>query len=82
MGKLSGGTSAENESETKCPICKKDFQCPSKLNQHLPVHTGEKRFECSYCGNRFTQSSNLNRHVRTHHAQEYLDIHDHAKEMS
>jgi len=69
MGILSVNTN-ENESETICPICKKDFHCPSKLNQHLPVHTGEKRYECSYCRKRFTQSSNLNRHVRTHHTKE------------
>ena len=52
-----------------CLICKKVFNNPSRLRQHLPVHTKEKKYECHMCGNRFTQSSNLYRHVKSQTCQ-------------
>jgi len=47
-----------------CSYCGKEFTRISLLNQHMPVHTGEKRYECENCGRRFTQSSSLYKHVK------------------
>ena len=52
-------------SDNVCVYCKKQFQCPARLKQHLPVHTKEKNYECHMCGKGFTQSSNLYRHVKS-----------------
>lgn len=55
---------AHQNSSTVCPFCHKDFQHLSTLKQHLPVHTGEKKYECDSCNKRFTQSSSLYKHIK------------------
>jgi len=47
-----------------CNYCGKEYRHMSALKTHLPVHTGEKRFECKGCGRRFTQISSLNKHMK------------------
>ncbi|XP_023332184.1 zinc finger and BTB domain-containing protein 45 isoform X14 [Eurytemora carolleeae] len=47
-----------------CPYCSHRFCNRSSLNQHLPVHTGEKKFQCTNCERRFTQSSSLYKHMK------------------
>ena len=59
------------ESETKgpvneCPECKAVFKRPSKLAQHMLVHSGLKPFQCDECEKTFARKTNLQLHKRTH----------------
>jgi hypothetical protein len=59
-----------------CHICKKRFDCQSKLLRHLPIHTkvrppskrkpSPKRHECQKCGKKFETPSKLLRHQVVH----------------
>jgi hypothetical protein len=59
-----------------CHICKKKFDCQSKLLRHLPTHTkirppskrkpSPKRHECQKCGKKFETPSKLLRHQVVH----------------
>ena len=47
-----------------CSYCGKEYPSISTLRRHMPVHTGEKKFECENCTQRFTQSSSLYKHLK------------------
>ena len=47
-----------------CSFCGKEYPHISALRQHMPVHTGEKKFKCTGCDRRFTQSSSLYKHMK------------------
>uniref|UniRef100_F1KSG1 Zinc finger and BTB domain-containing protein 49 n=1 Tax=Ascaris suum TaxID=6253 RepID=F1KSG1_ASCSU len=49
-----------------CTECGKTFKHPSKIAEHMRVHTGEKPYRCDICGTRFTQGGPLKVHLRTH----------------
>uniref|UniRef100_A0A915CA52 C2H2-type domain-containing protein n=1 Tax=Parascaris univalens TaxID=6257 RepID=A0A915CA52_PARUN len=49
-----------------CTQCGKTFKHPSKIAEHMRVHTGEKPYRCDICGTRFTQGGPLKVHLRTH----------------
>jgi len=53
-------------SDILCSYCHKDFLNMSALRQHMPVHTGEKKYQCGQCDRKFTQSSSLYKHMRKH----------------
>ncbi|XP_030002502.1 zinc finger protein Xfin-like [Sphaeramia orbicularis] len=49
-----------------CSECGKTFNCRSRLNLHLKIHTGEKPHGCSVCQKRFSDKSTLRKHMVTH----------------
>jgi len=52
-----------------CHFCGKEFLHMSALNHHMPVHTGEEKYECKTCDKRFVQKSSLNRHIKITNCQ-------------
>ncbi|MCL4156532.1 UNVERIFIED_CONTAM: hypothetical protein GTU68_011784, partial [Idotea baltica] len=50
-----------------CYFCGKIIHRPSKLVEHLRIHTGERPFPCPHCPYRATVKANLMRHVVTRH---------------
>ena len=58
---------AKRKRAYECDVCEKAFRYPSKLAEHMRIHTNEKPYECDVCEKRFRISSNLRRHVRTQH---------------
>eukprot|EP00090_Calanus_glacialis_P028985 TRINITY_DN46478_c0_g1_i1.p1 TRINITY_DN46478_c0_g1~~TRINITY_DN46478_c0_g1_i1.p1 ORF type:complete len:728 (-),score=118.92 TRINITY_DN46478_c0_g1_i1:190-2373(-) len=50
----------------ECMECKAVFKKPSKLKQHMRVHSGIKPFECDQCDKSFARKTNLQLHKRTH----------------
>ncbi|XP_072306296.1 uncharacterized protein [Eucyclogobius newberryi] len=50
----------------ECSFCNKIFNCKSKLQSHIRMHTGEKPYRCQTCAKTFTSKSNLANHIRIH----------------
>lgn len=50
----------------QCDSCKKKFRYFSKLQEHLQIHAGDRRFKCTVCGKKFIQQGHLTTHGRTH----------------
>ena len=49
-----------------CRICDKVFHCKLHLEEHLSVHTKEKRYKCLVCGNLFCTRRGVRSHVKRH----------------
>ena len=47
----------------KCQLCNKGFKNQWNLDQHKPVHTGEKKHVCK-CGKKFAQKAGLYKHTK------------------
>jgi len=52
--------------QNRCVFCKVDYKSPSKLKEHIRVHTGENPFCCRICNRFFSQKSTLTRHMANH----------------
>ena len=55
-----------------CPHCPTVVKCPSDLEKHLPLHTGERKYSCSTCGLSYKFSSSLLAHEKTHTQTEVI----------
>ncbi|XP_021699602.1 zinc finger and BTB domain-containing protein 14 isoform X4 [Aedes aegypti] len=60
-------TSAAQQQEKTCSICKKGFPSYASMLIHKRTHTGERPFYCDICNKGFNVKSNLLRHMRTLH---------------
>uniref|UniRef100_A0A8R1HW26 C2H2-type domain-containing protein n=1 Tax=Caenorhabditis japonica TaxID=281687 RepID=A0A8R1HW26_CAEJA len=49
-----------------CTQCEKHIKYPSKINEHMRKHTGERPYACPVCRDCFTQSHALKRHMMVH----------------
>ncbi|KZW00201.1 hypothetical protein EXIGLDRAFT_722267 [Exidia glandulosa HHB12029] len=46
--------------------CTKAYTKPSRLDEHIRSHTGERPFQCATCSKSYLRESHLNAHARTH----------------
>ncbi len=55
-----------------CTICGKVYPSPSKLANHMLLHTGEKPISCKNCEKKFRRTGDLNTHMKQTHLKEQL----------
>ena len=44
--------------------CDNKLRFPSKLREHLRLHTGEKAVACPSCGNNFATRAKVSKHIQ------------------
>ena len=49
-----------------CTFCGKAFTKKANLEQHVTLHTGEKKYQCVHCEKRFRSHSVYQNHLRAH----------------
>ena len=49
-----------------CTFCGKAFTKKANMEQHITLHTGEKKYQCLHCEKRFRSHSVYQNHVRGH----------------
>ena len=57
---------AKRKRAYECDVCEKVFRYPSKLAEHMRMHTKEKPYECDVCEKRFSRADGLRDHMRIH----------------
>jgi len=58
----------------ECHVCGEAFSWPSRLQQHMTVHTGDKPYRCQVCDKACSHSSTLKKHMKTVHGGEKSHI--------
>ena len=51
-----------------CPDCGKGFLKAQTLKNHIPLHSGVKKFSCEICSKKFTQEVNMKTHIASMHS--------------
>lgn len=57
----------------ECSVCNKSCRTKLALQEHMAVHTGDRKFQCEYCSASFKTASNFYKHRKEHHPIEYAD---------
>ena len=60
------GLQSYTETSHSCKVCGKKFRDSFTLNQHMSIHTGEKRYSCHICGKEYGYKGTLTRHMLLH----------------
>ena len=60
------GWKRKRTQQHECDVCEKVFVSPSKLAEHMRIHTNERPYACDVCEMRFRQSQHLKAHKRIH----------------
>lgn len=57
----------------KCTVvgCEKMFSIQAKLEEHMNVHNGVKKYVCRICGNRYPYKASLHNHIQTHKLEKF-----------
>ena len=50
----------------KCDLCKRHFQFPYQINDHLKTHTGSNLYPCNNCNKKFASRSSAKAHEKSH----------------
>lgn len=56
-----------------CSVCNKGCRTKLALQEHMAVHTGDRKFQCLYCSASFKTSSNFYKHRKEQHPIEYAE---------
>ncbi|KAM9309853.1 transmembrane protein 116 isoform 1-T1 [Pholidichthys leucotaenia] len=57
---------SSSQGRHQCLVCSRKFCRPSRLADHMAVHTGKKPYSCSQCGKLFSKKVNVAVHQRVH----------------
>ena len=53
----------------ECPHCDRVFKNQYMLDEHIHIHTGEKRYKCEMCEKLYSTRESLRSHMKGHQFQ-------------
>ena len=72
VSKRKGSGKSQILPDHACAICGRQCAQPSKLIEHIRVHTGERPYKCDTCGVCFAANSNLRKHQLVLHSRKQV----------